>query len=231
MNLLQALPRTPLWDRLKRERRLIENDDNLESNVVFKMPYDEVVVMWRECMRVAYQPEALFGRYEHQVRVAYANRKRLPNSPQRASWRNIRRALIMLSRIFWFVGVRAIIACLAVCRRGCGAARSNLIRWRCSPTISFCLPAKLGRTPQRVELQHQADQQGARCGTDRRFSVRSQRRRRRATAADDLAATRATFTASPRSLVPLVRKRNSLSIPRTLDALVTPARRSAAPLS
>jgi hypothetical protein len=57
-------------------------------------------------MRVAYQPEALFARYEHQVRVAYANRKRLPNSPQRASWRNIRRALVMLSRIFWFVGVK-----------------------------------------------------------------------------------------------------------------------------
>jgi len=106
MNLLQALPRTPLWDRLKRERRLIDDDDSLESNVAFKMPYDEVVAMWRECMRVAYQPEALYGRYEHQIRVAYANRKRLPNSPQRASWRNIRRALIMLSRIVWFVGVR-----------------------------------------------------------------------------------------------------------------------------
>jgi len=106
INLLQALPRTPLWDRLKREHRLIEDDDNLESNVVFKMPYDDVVAMWRECMRVAYLPEALFARYEHQIRVAYANRKRLPNSPQRASWRNIRRALIMLSRIVWFVGVR-----------------------------------------------------------------------------------------------------------------------------
>jgi len=106
MNLLQALPRTPLWDRLKSEHRLIEDDDNLESNVVFKMPYDEVVAMWRECMRVAYQPDTLFARYEHQLRVAYANRKRLPNSPQRASWRNIRRALVMLSRIFWFVGVK-----------------------------------------------------------------------------------------------------------------------------
>jgi hopanoid C-2 methylase len=106
MNLLQALPRTPLWDRLKGEHRLIEDDDNLESNVVFKMPYDDVVAMWRECMRVAYLPEALFARYEHQIRVAYANRKRLPNSPQRASWRNIRCAFVMLSRIFWFVGVK-----------------------------------------------------------------------------------------------------------------------------
>jgi radical SAM superfamily enzyme YgiQ (UPF0313 family) len=106
MNLLQALPRTPLWDRLKREGRLVEDDEDLESNVVFKMPYDEVVAMWRECMRVAYQPEALFGRYEHQIRTAYAKRKALPNSPQRASWRNIKRALVMLARIFWFVGVK-----------------------------------------------------------------------------------------------------------------------------
>ena len=47
--------------------------------------------MWRECMRVAYQPETLFARYEHQIRATYPNRLRLPNSPQRASWRNIRR--------------------------------------------------------------------------------------------------------------------------------------------
>ena len=40
MNLLQALPRTPLWDRLKREHRLIEDDDGRESNVAFRMPYD-----------------------------------------------------------------------------------------------------------------------------------------------------------------------------------------------
>jgi radical SAM superfamily enzyme YgiQ (UPF0313 family) len=106
MNLLQALPRTPLWDRLKREQRLIEDDDSRESNVAFRMPYDQVLAMWRECMRVAYLPEKLFARYEHQIRVAYSKRKRLPNSPQRASWRNIRRALIMLSRILWIVGVK-----------------------------------------------------------------------------------------------------------------------------
>ncbi len=57
MNLLQALPRTPLWDRLKREQRLIEDDDGRESNVAFHLPYDQVLAMWRECMRVAYQPE------------------------------------------------------------------------------------------------------------------------------------------------------------------------------
>ena len=43
MNLLQALPRTPLWDRLKREQRLIEDDDDRESDVVFRRPYEQVL--------------------------------------------------------------------------------------------------------------------------------------------------------------------------------------------
>ena len=79
MNLLQALPRTPLWDRLKREDRLIEDDDRRESNVAFHLPYEQVVAMWRECMRVAYQPEALIARYEHQIEVAYRKRFKPPN--------------------------------------------------------------------------------------------------------------------------------------------------------
>ncbi|MEA2981086.1 MAG: hopanoid methylase [Alphaproteobacteria bacterium] len=106
INLLQALPRTPLWDRLKREQRLIEDDGGLESNVAFRMPYEQVLAMWRECMRVAYQPDRLFARYEHQVRATFSKRLPLPNSPARLNWRNIRRALIMLARIFWFVGVK-----------------------------------------------------------------------------------------------------------------------------
>ena len=106
MNLLQALPRTPLWDRLKREHRLIEDDDSRESNVAFRLPYEQVLAMWRQCMRAAYRPENLIARYEHQIRVTYPHRLRPPNSRQRASWRNIRRGLRMLSRIFWHVGVK-----------------------------------------------------------------------------------------------------------------------------
>jgi len=85
---------------------LIEDDDERESNVAFRMPYDQVLAMWRDCMRAAYQPETLLARYEHQIESTYSKRLRLPNSPQRASWRNMRRALIMLSRIFWHVGVK-----------------------------------------------------------------------------------------------------------------------------
>ena len=62
INLLQALPKTPLWDRLERENRLID-DDSRDSNVDFRLPYDQVVSSWRKCMEVAYQPEKLFARY------------------------------------------------------------------------------------------------------------------------------------------------------------------------
>jgi hypothetical protein len=53
MNLLQALPKTPLWDRLARDRRLV-SDSTLESNVRFLRPYEEVVATWRRCIAYAY---------------------------------------------------------------------------------------------------------------------------------------------------------------------------------
>ena len=106
INLLQALPRTPLYDRLKREGRLIEDADR-DSNVDFVLPYEHVVSTWRECMGRAYTPERLFARFEHQVRETYPNRLQPPNSKQRLSWRNIKRGLTMLSNIIWHVGVKS----------------------------------------------------------------------------------------------------------------------------
>jgi hopanoid C-2 methylase len=104
INLLQALPRTPLWDRLQREGRLIE-DEERESNVDFRLPYDDTLAMWRDCMARAYAPEALFARYRHQLVATYPNRLAPPNGAQRASWSNIRRGLRMLRRVLWQVGV------------------------------------------------------------------------------------------------------------------------------
>jgi len=105
INLLQALPKTPLWDRLERAGRLID-DAERESNVDFLLPYDDVVAMWRETMARAYEPAALFARYEHQVRATYAHRIPRPASRQRTSWRNIRMGLSLLAKIVWKVGVR-----------------------------------------------------------------------------------------------------------------------------
>lgn len=106
INLLQALPRTPLYDRLKREGRLIEDSDR-DSNVDFFLPYEHVVSTWRECMGRAYTPERLFARFEHQVRETYSNRFQPPNSKQRLSWRNIKRGMTMLSNIIWHVGMKS----------------------------------------------------------------------------------------------------------------------------
>ncbi len=105
INLLQALPRTPLWNRLEREGRLVE-DEGRESNIKFRLPYEQVLSMWRECMARAYSPEAVFARYSHQVTHTYPNRIKRPNSPQRASWQSIRMGLGILRRLLWSVGVR-----------------------------------------------------------------------------------------------------------------------------
>ena len=104
INLLQALPRTPLWDRLKRENRLIDDEDR-DSNIDFLLPYDQVVGMWRSCMGRAYTPDKLFARFEHQATHVYPKRIRPPSSPQRVNAHNIKRGLTMLAKIFWHVGV------------------------------------------------------------------------------------------------------------------------------
>jgi radical SAM superfamily enzyme YgiQ (UPF0313 family) len=77
INLLQALPKTPLWDRLSRDGR-IADDPNLESNVHFLRPYEEVVASWRRCIEHAYSPERLFARFRHQMDVTYGNRMATP---------------------------------------------------------------------------------------------------------------------------------------------------------
>jgi len=105
INLLQALPQTPLWDRLMREDRL-HGDEELESNVIFRLPYDVVLSMWRDCMAKAYAPDKLFARYEYQARATYANRLNKPNSRQRLSPANIRKGLHILAKIVWKIGIR-----------------------------------------------------------------------------------------------------------------------------
>lgn len=103
INLLQALPKTPLWDRLLKENRLIE-DEGRESNVDFRRPYDEVVDSWRRCMGAAYEPAKLLQRYDYQIRETYRNRIK-PPPDKRVTWPNIRLGLVILRNIFWKVGV------------------------------------------------------------------------------------------------------------------------------
>ncbi|PSB16349.1 B12-binding domain-containing radical SAM protein [filamentous cyanobacterium CCP2] len=104
INLLYALPKTALWQRLEAEGRLVFEDDR-ESNVEFLMPYEQVVEMWRKCITTAYEPEFLYQRFLYQCKHTYPNRIKVPNSPARVSKKNIQKGLTMLSKILLRVGV------------------------------------------------------------------------------------------------------------------------------
>jgi hopanoid C-2 methylase len=105
INLLQALPKTALWDRLKRAARL-NDDPQRESNVVFTRPYDEVVAMWRRSIGYANDPENLFKRFTHQIDATYAKRIATP-ARGRLNWSNIRRGLVLAYNILVEVGVKS----------------------------------------------------------------------------------------------------------------------------
>jgi radical SAM superfamily enzyme YgiQ (UPF0313 family) len=105
INLLQALPKTPLWDRLARDARLVE-DQTRESNVVFLRPYDEVVAMWRRAIAYANEPEKLFERFWHQVDRTYVNRKLAPVRGK-LTWSNLSGAAVLAFRILWYLVIRS----------------------------------------------------------------------------------------------------------------------------
>jgi radical SAM superfamily enzyme YgiQ (UPF0313 family) len=105
MNLLQALPKTPLWDRLAKDDR-IADDPKLESNVRFLRPYDEVVAVWRRCVAHAYDPERLFARFIHQVDATYVNRMIGPVKGKLTRV-NLKRAAVLAFNVVWRVGVRS----------------------------------------------------------------------------------------------------------------------------
>jgi len=105
INLLQALPKTPLWDRLQRDGRLI-TDSSRESNVAFLRPYADVVAMWRRSIAYAYDSQQLLERFTHQLDATYANRLVLP-AAGRATAANLRRGATLFLNLLLRVGVVA----------------------------------------------------------------------------------------------------------------------------
>jgi radical SAM superfamily enzyme YgiQ (UPF0313 family) len=106
INLLQALPKTPLWDRLARDERLVADQQALESNVVFLRPYDEVVATWKRAISYANDPEKLFDRFWHQVDRTYVNRKLAP-ARGKLTWSNLSGAAVLAFRILWYLIIRS----------------------------------------------------------------------------------------------------------------------------
>lgn len=107
INILHALPKTPLWRRLEADGRLIRNYSNRESNVDFLLPYDKVIRMWQDCILTAFTPEAIYARFEYQLQHTYPNRLPLPVTRARLNFANVHRALSILARTFWYVGIRS----------------------------------------------------------------------------------------------------------------------------
>ncbi len=105
INLLQALPRTPLWRRLEAEGRIVADDRDRESNVEFRLPYEDVVGMWRRCVETAYAPAALYARFRHAIEHTYPNRITPPPSKARVNLANIVKGLAILFQILVRVGI------------------------------------------------------------------------------------------------------------------------------
>ena len=104
INLLQALPKTPLWERLAAAGR-IDVEGQRDSNVVFARPYDSVLEDWRRAVRHAFSPEAIYGRFAWNARHTYPNRVRPPASRARLSAANLRRGVVTLAKIIGKIGI------------------------------------------------------------------------------------------------------------------------------
>ena len=105
INLVYALPQTPLYDRLRREGRLREKDTApAPSNVKFLLPDELVVRGWQETVSYAYDPGNLLDRFRHQARHCYPNRRRVrPRASADLAWYGIR----AVARVLWYCGVRS----------------------------------------------------------------------------------------------------------------------------
>jgi len=80
INLLYALPKTTLYDRLAAADRIIDQPGRA-SNVQFNMPYEQVLHMWRRVIAEAYDPARLFARFREQTRICFPHR----HQPQKRS--------------------------------------------------------------------------------------------------------------------------------------------------
>jgi radical SAM superfamily enzyme YgiQ (UPF0313 family) len=105
INLLYALPRTPLWRRLEKEGRLLsDGTGGEESNVRFLLPREIVRRNWLKCVTAANAPEALYRRFAHQIARTYPNRFD-PGPLRRVERGDVTHGLAILARILWRVGL------------------------------------------------------------------------------------------------------------------------------
>lgn len=106
VNLLYALPKTALHERLAKTGRLVSIEGR-DSNIAFLEPYETVVGRWREVIANIYSPRNLFSRFAAQAERTYPNRFKPDHPWKQLSWLRIGLALRILVRIVWRVGIRS----------------------------------------------------------------------------------------------------------------------------
>lgn len=106
VNLLEALPNTPLWRRLERDGR-IDGSPERDSNVRFLRPYEQVRDDWRRCMEALYEPGPLWERLAWNAAHTYPNRIRPPAANPHRDWRDALSGLKIVANLLAQVGVAA----------------------------------------------------------------------------------------------------------------------------
>lgn len=104
INLLYALPKTKLHERLSLAGRLID-DPERQSNVDFKMPYEQVLNMWRRVIAEAYEPRSLLERFRYQTEACFPNR--IVQRPQKVTMDTMLFGFGAIARTMFRVGYMA----------------------------------------------------------------------------------------------------------------------------
>jgi radical SAM superfamily enzyme YgiQ (UPF0313 family) len=105
VNILYALPNTALYTRLEKDNRVLHDVENRDSNIVFLQPYETVVRNWQRVIGNVFSPENLYARYAYNAIHTYPHRLRPKNPLKQATWYNVTRAVGILGRIIWRVGI------------------------------------------------------------------------------------------------------------------------------
>ncbi len=117
-NLLAALPKTPLWERLEREGRLLPTPEGdvlqsdqllvaLSTNVQYRLPEGTVQRMLLDAVKTVYRPENLYRRLRWNAENVYG--KQRAGRPPLHTWRDCFSIVLFtlgtLWRVLWKVGV------------------------------------------------------------------------------------------------------------------------------
>jgi len=119
-NLLSALPKTPLWERLEKEHRLISDSNGdlaqsasllscMTTNIRFRLSSDLVTAMLRQTVRDVYSPHAVFDRFLWTIENVHTRQRRgkPPATTRKQQWFLAKFFVVGLARVLYRAGFKA----------------------------------------------------------------------------------------------------------------------------